>query len=235
MGFGAGNLRHEIMPLRWPRPDEHTSIIGQNGSGKTRLAAYIVSTYDYTKRRGIIIDYKREPLFAPIRDIQQLGSFGGNPPWRVPRRNGLYIVQPDPDEQESVERLLFDIWKKGNTLLYIDEAHMLPENGHSAAFRAILTQGRSKRIQGIILTQRPVWVSPFVFSEAKFFAVFYLSARQDRNRVNEFVPANLDNDLDKYCCRWYSTGDRELYHLKPVPDAATIQSAIASHLPRRRW
>jgi hypothetical protein len=222
-----------MLTFRWPRSDEHTSIIGQNGSGKTQLAAFILTQYDWSKRRGIIIDFKREPLFAKVKGIKQLGWFG-KPPWRVPRSPGLYLVQPEPWEDDAIEAFLYAVWHKGNTLLYIDEAHMIPKQ-HGGALQALLTQGRSKHIQMIVLTQKPSWVSRFVFSEAKFFSVFYLQDIRDRRLVENFVPAPLDDVLQPYHSYWFDSGQRQLFTLQPVPAASNIIASLDERLPRQWW
>jgi hypothetical protein len=58
------------------------------------------------------------------------------------------------------------VWAQENTGIYIDEGYML--GVRNPALNACLTQGRSKRIEMMILSQRPVWMSKFVFSESNY-------------------------------------------------------------------
>lgn len=229
-----------------PRWDEHLSVIGQNGSGKTQLAAWVLSLAHFERMPYVIIDFKREPLFAKVRGIKQLGLFNGKPPWHRPRRPGLYILQPQPWEDDAVEDFLYSVWAKGKCGLWFDEAHIL-KHQEKGAFQALLTQGRSKRIPLIVLTQKPSWVSRFVFSEAKYFSVFHLNDERDAKVVENFVPraklemlslhrfgsADWNSALPRYCSYWYDTGQRELFDLLPVPDAQTITATLDARLPRR--
>lgn len=222
------------MPFRLPTFSEHVSIIGQNGSGKTQLAAWLLSKIDWTKRRGVIIDYKREQLFRPLKDIKLIGMFRGRPPWKMPRKPGLYIVQPEPWEKEEIESFLYAIWQRGKTLVYVDEAHMLPKQDEGA-FQALLTQGRSKQIPMIVLTQKPSWVSRFVFSEAKHFSVFHLNDERDKKTVQQFVPIDLSRRLEPFHSYWHDTTQYETFILDPVPDQRTIQAELDARLPRQWW
>lgn len=219
--------------MRLPNSTEHISIIGQNGSGKTQLAAWVLSLANWTSRPAVIIDYKHEELFAQIDGVKPLGSFNGRPPWKRPRNAGLYIVQPHPWEKEEMEALLYSIWRKGNCIVYFDEAHMLPKQ-EDGAFQALLTQGRSKKIQLIVLTQRPAFVSRFVMSEAKFFSVFHLNDKRDRQTVASFVPIPWDYDLPQYHSYWFDVAKREKLHLSPVPARDTILDTFASRAPSPR-
>ena len=44
---------------------------------------------------------------------------------------------------------MWEIWKRGGIGVYVDEGYMVGNN--NPAFRAILTQGRSKEIPAIVL------------------------------------------------------------------------------------
>lgn len=221
--------------FRLPKTDEHVSIIGQNGSGKTQLAAWLVAMSNYDTFPTVIIDYKRERLFSHIEHAQLLGTFRGRPPWNPPKKPGIYLLQPEPWEEDPIEDFLYKVWRRGKTRLYFDEAHMIPKQ-NGGAFQAILTQGRSKRIPCVILTQRPSWASRFIFSEAKFFSVFHLNDERDRKTVESFVPVDLSQQLPKFHSYWHDTSENKTNVLTPVPSANTIIEQFNSKLPKpRRW
>jgi hypothetical protein len=92
----------------------------------------------------------------------------------------------------------------------------------SKAFDAILTQGRSKRIPVIVLSQRPVWLSRFVFSEASYFQVFWLNDFRDRQTVQSFIPADTENRLPDFNSLWYDVGRDRVSRMLPVPARTTI-------------
>jgi hypothetical protein len=221
-----------VPQFRLPRWDEHLAVIGQNGSGKTRLATWALSHAHFDRIPYVIIDYKREQLFERIEGIQLLGAFRGRPPWKAPKRPGLYIVQPNPDEEEEIEKFLYSVWRKGRCGLYLDEGLQLP-NQRNGAFQALLTQGRSKRIPMIVLVQRPSLVSRFIFSEAKYISVFRLIDRRDQQTVEGFAPIDFEKKLEPYWSQWYDTGQDHTFLLQPVPSDDTIVSTIDQRLPRR--
>lgn len=109
---------------------------------------------------------------------------------------------------------------------------MVPKTG---AYPALLTQGRSKHIPMISLTQKPRHVPMHVFSESDFYSVFHLADRKDRQRVNEFMPVDLEREIPKYHSHYYRVSDRARFGLKPVPDADSIFEIFARRLaPKRR-
>jgi hypothetical protein len=48
-----------------------------------------------------------------------------------------------------------------------------------------LTRGRSRRQSFLGGTQRPAWVSRFVFSESDYLSIFSLNLKEDRKRMYE--------------------------------------------------
>ena len=242
--------------MRFPNNTEHVSIIGQNGSGKTQFAAFLLSRsnfsdvdYDgvklpqderyFTDSRGrlqrrnqpwIIIDYKLDPLLNHRRlkkRIQTLSLTSS-----IPTDPGLYIVHPGPNDAEALEDFLWRVWQQGKVGLWFDEAHMLPVQ-EKGAFQGILTQGRTKKIPCIVLTQKPSWVSRFVFSEAKFFCVFRLNDARDHKVVQNFVPVDMSKPLPRYHSYWYDSAEDEISVLQPAPNSETILSTFEHRMPRR--
>lgn len=218
-----------IKPFRWPRTDEHTAILGCTGSGKTTLAACVLSNAPFDKMPYIAIDYKNDDLLAQIGRLKEIEL--SDP---IPEKPGLYVVRPLPSEADDVEKWLWKIWEKGHTGLYIDEAYLLP---NKEAIKNILAQGRSLRIPVIAASQRPVDVPRSIFTEASHIAVFRLNDRRDKKTVAEFTPDGmLENRLPDYHSFWYSVkdhsaGDPRPYHvLSPVPIAEKIVETINDRL-----
>ena len=225
------------MTFRWPRNDEHAAIVGRNGTGKSQFGAYVLSKRDLKNNINIIIDYKGEELFSKLERAREIGLN------EQPDKPGLYILKSSPHLNEETEAWLWGTWEREHRGLFIDEGYMLPDDG---AFRAILTQGRSKRIPVITLSQRPVEISRFVFSEASHVALFHLNDERDEKTVRAFTPKGFvewlppeyekDGRLPKYNARWYSIKDDEKFILSPVPEADEIIDAIDSQLePLHRW
>lgn len=198
--------------MRLPDDSQRLAIVGRTGSGKTRAGMWHLSKRNFRAMPWIIIDYKRDDLIArsPAKEIDFKG--------KVPKEPGLYVIRPNPteDDDDNVEAFLMRCWAKGNVGIFVDEGFMIPSN--SKAMRMILTQGRSLRIPTIILSQRPVWMSRFVFSEADFFQLFHLNHLGDRKTVGEFMPAESKIILPVYHSWYYDVGKNEMTPLKPVPN-----------------
>jgi hypothetical protein len=229
------------MTFRLPRNDEHTTIVGKNGSGKTQFGAWLLSMRNLKNERWIIYDSKGDELLNSLENTRELGFH------EQPTKPGLYVVHTRPDLQDDWEQSLWRVYHAENTGVYLDEGYMVPDGGTTGngptAYRTLLTQGRSKRIPIITLTQRPVDVSRFAFSEAGHIVLFSLNDDRDLKRVSEFtardftdwVPPEMGDKLPKYHARWYNKNDDARFIVRPVPDAETIREAIDSQLePRRR-
>lgn len=215
--------------FRLPNLTQRTAVIGRTGSGKTRFGMWLLSEADFDKQPFVMIDYKGDDLIAGVDRVREIGLN------EIPKHPGLYTIKPLPSENDAVENWLWRIWSKERVGLYVDEGYALPDKG---AFQAILTQGRSKRLPVICLTQRPSWISRFVFSEADFYAVFHLNDHRDKLTVQAFTPKermDLKNRLPDYHSYWYDVGRDNVFQINPVPDDAVILQRIEDKLkPKQR-
>lgn len=215
-----------------PGPDSRTLIVGKTGTGKTYTAVWHLSTRDYMSRPWVIFDYKGDPLLGSI-DAEELDILD-NPP----DEPGIYIVRPFPDDDDNlVNDFLKRIWVKGNTGIYIDEGYMVPSR--SGPFKAILTQGRSKQIPVIVLSQRPVWLTRFAISEADYYQVFWLNDRRDRQVLESFLPElddgrDVNTRLEQYHSWFYDVSRDNIMELGPVRSIDKIVEKINSNLETLR-
>lgn len=207
-----------------PTNRQRVAVIGSNGTGKTQFAFWLLSRADFTSQPWIIFNYKRDELLCSMDRIKEI-EIG-----ELPKHPGIYNIFPRPRiDDAKVEGLMEKIYQSENVGCYFDEGYMVPDK---AAFPAILTQGRSKHIPSIILTQRPSWISRFVFSEANHYALFHLSDGDDRKTMRRFMPDNVDltKPLPKYHSWYYTVGDQSALALAPVPDADTLRDIIDQRL-----
>lgn len=215
------------MSFRVPGGDARTTVIGATGSGKTTCGAWLLSKQRFDRRPWIAIDFKREALFdyVGIPPIVQIGLAQ-----KPPRKPGLYIVSPRPDEDDALEAWLWRVWEAENTGLFVDEASLMPQQD---AFRAILQQGRSKRLPVIACTQRPVNVQRPLFSEASYFAIYRVADKRDYRTVEGFVPADLSKPLKNHHWRWYDVARNQLMHMAPVPHPSVVADELRAKIPQR--
>lgn len=212
--------------FRLPNSSQRIAIMGRNGTGKTHFATWILSQLNYTTYPWVIVDYKYDELLNSIENTREIGLQD-----KIPRKPGIYLVHPRPDEVDDTEKFLWKIWEKERTGLYIDEGYVVPAKG---AFQALLTQGRSKHIPMMVLTQRPSWVSRFVFSEANFYSIFHLNDRRDQQTIQQFAPVDMAKPLPARHS-YYHDVDRYLtFKLSPAPDRDSILDRFEQRLGRRR-
>lgn len=203
------------MAYHLPGHDKRTAIIGSTGSGKTVLACFILAHTDWHRRPCYVLDYKGDDL---ILDIGMQDINVNLPP---PRKPGLYRVPLIPEiNDEALTQFLWRVWRNENAIIYIDEGYMIANN--NAAYKALLTQGRSKNIQMITLVQRPVFCTKFVFSEANHFYVMRLQTEDDRKVVSGYLNGTPIDRLPRFHSYWYSADEQEGAHLAPVPGRAEI-------------
>lgn len=215
--------------VRLPNNSQRLAVVGRTGSGKTQAALWHLSNRNFDVRPWVIYDFKMDDHIEKL-DAEEIDlEF-------VPKKPGLYVVHPHPSQQEEVNEHLWKIWAKERIGIFADEGYMIPNPVKNNAFQACLTQGRSKQIPMIILSQRPVWLSRFVFSESDFFQIFQLNDLDDEKTVQRYIREKIStNSLPDYHSYYYDVSNRSLTGFSPVPDEATIIDSINSRLaPRRR-
>jgi hypothetical protein len=152
---------------------------------------------------------------------------------KPPKHGGLYMVRPRPeDDDAAVQKYLQGVWDNEDHALYFDEGYML--GNKNRAFRLLLTQGRAKHIPMTYLSQRPVFMDRFAFSEARYFALFHLVDNRDIKTVQEFVSVPVSKKLAKHHFVWYDVNSDAGAIVKPVPSPETIINGFNSHFPKPR-
>lgn len=209
-----------------PNTKQRLCVMGHTGCGKSQFGMWALSEADIERQPWLVVDYKGDDIINQIPYRREIGLN------ETPKHAGIHVVHPLPTQNDQVENLLWRIHARGNTGIFVDEAYMMPDDG---AYQTLLTQGRSKHIPMINLTQQPAWIPRHVFSESDYYSVFHLTDRRDRKRVNEFMPVDLDTPIPDYTSWYYRVKDRARFHLQPVPDANTILETFARRLaPKRR-
>lgn len=222
--------------FRLPGRTDRVAILGRTGSGKTTLAAWLIGESDIHRKPWIIVDYKGEEIFDNIHkeDKDVITPLDVNAD--IPKRPGLYRVEPIPGEDDrAMTDLLWKVWERQNTGVYVDEAHLLP---NSDALKACLVTGRSRRIPMVVISQRPVWVPREVFSESNHHVVFDLSHDEDRKTAGGFVTPDgrAVPRMRDYHSLWHDVGKNRRFQMQPAPQASASIARILERAPRRlRW
>lgn len=213
------------MAVKFPSEHDRLAVIGRTGSGKTQAATWHLSGKDFARQPWVIVNTKGDPLLNEIGSIKGVKQITID---ETPEENGLYIVSPLPNEGDRIDAFFYRIWEKQNTGVYIDEGYMIDKTD---GLNALLTQGRSRKIPMIVLSQRPAWISKFVFSEADYIQLFHLQHEADRKNVAQFVPFDTRYRLPKYHSYWYNVSENEIVQFSPVPPRATILANFRAAFP----
>lgn len=208
-----------------PGGADRTVVMGATGSGKTTFGAWLLSKQRFDLRPWVCMDFKEEELWDRV----------GDPPMKtlrlgdMPGKLGLYRVSILPGWEDSVEDWLWEVWKRGNIGLFCDELGSLPKRN---AWKAILRQGRSRRIPIIGCTQRPVAIDREIFTESEYKVVFRLADERDVDIVKGFTRnAAIDKPLPRRWSYYYQDADHRLLTLKPCPGPDSIAAALQRAAP----
>lgn len=217
--------------MRFPNNTNRVTVIGATGSGKTQFGLWLLGTrksLDFVRRPVVMFDFKLDDMIDEIDPIE----IGINE--KPPKRAELYVTRPHgDDEMDAIDLFLTRCWAQEDIGLYIDEGAELEK---SKRLRRVLTQGRSKHIPVITLTQRPVFLPRPVFSEADYFAVLRLNDKRDYDTVKGFVNADVAQRRLPFHSLWYDVGQDRATLLKPVPDRGEIirMLSVERHGTQRR-
>ncbi len=212
--------------FRLPNDTQRLSIIGRTGSGKTQAGVWHLSKRSFDIMPWIVFNFKGDDLINSIPGTRDL-SMTSN----VPNYPGIYVIDVAPDEKEVADEFLMRVWKHEKCGLYIDEGYML---SGLPGFRRCLTQGRSKRIPIILLSQRPVWMDRFAWSEADFFQIFNVAIADDKKTIASYVGGQLLGRTPEFHSNWYDVGQDQTFRLLPVPDRASILAVFRERIGTKR-
>lgn len=234
------------MTFRIPSGSDRTVIIGPTGCGKTVFGGFLLSRQRFDERPWVALDFKGEDLWdmtgdPPMRPLR-LGS--------MPGKRGLYRMHVHPWEDDELEDWLMEVWSKGNIGIFVDEVSLVPRK---KAFKAILRQGRSKRIPVISCTQRPVDCEREVFSESQFRGLFGVEdmyrdlpvirglfgekdIREALRRRDELAAKHTrDRDMRQRYPLWYDARHRDLSILQPGPEPRIVAADLRRKAPYSWW
>jgi hypothetical protein len=215
-----------------PDDSERLVIGGRTGGGKTMEAIHHLSQRSIGEIPWCVIDFKGDDLVARI-PVSGAASIHDGPPGDP----GVYVVRAEIEDHGKggpVDAFLTACYEQGNTGVLIDEGYMVGQ--HCRGLRLLLTQGRSKGCPLIILTQRPVNLDVYAWSESEYLQIFYMQHPDDQERVKSYVPRDRI-DFDKlraaglYHSLWYDVREDHLELLGPCPPFEQLYDRILKRLP----
>jgi hypothetical protein len=107
----------------------------------------------------------------------------------------------------------------------------------------LFTTGRSRKIPIISLTQRPVDVTKYNFSEASHHVIFRLTDKCDQDTVRARVPhteydrlfRGENGRLPRYHSLWYDVDNDRTFEMGPAPHPREIISELSRYAAATKW
>jgi len=181
--------------VKLPPANSRVAFIGPTRSGKTFLARSWLLHYPNV----IVIDPKSQFSWKQPGN-ERYGRRAKSYPQLVKmlnasRHDGYPIIYSpdltnlDPENAFELDAVYELAFKRGNTLVYIDELYFLANgtdfNKRAPWFFRCVTAGASRGIGVWSSYQRPSWVPLIALTETEVRAVFYLRTRDDQLRIDK--------------------------------------------------
>jgi len=214
---------HNSQPPTLPsiQPGKRGILAGRTGSGKSTLAKYLM------QRSGghwVIINPKWTKAFDTLPAAKVIV---GIKPKEIEKsifdeKTRFTIINPKADEAdpETLDVLIQWLHAKFTDLgIYVDELYSVHVNGRAGpGLIGVLTRGRELGQTFLGATQRPAYLSKFLFSEADYICGMSLNVKEDRKRMYEFTGRDeYEIKLQPHQWLWYDVGADELQAWGPVP------------------
>lgn len=200
-------------------PGKRAVAAGRTGAGKSSLANWLLKG---SPGHWVILNPKWTKAFDKLPGAIVIEGLNLPKITKSIEENRFTIVNPNPDQQSPVLLDLFIQWlheKYTDLGLCLDESYAVHTNGKAGpGLIGWLTRGREMRQSFLGLTQRPAWLSKFLFSESDYIISMSLTMEEDRKRMFEFTGrAAYLNKLPPYDWLWYDVAQDELRAFNPVP------------------
>lgn len=167
--------------------DQDIVITGAKGSGKSYLANTIlkslngitVMVYDYNFQ----FSDSRSILVHTVDEMFDLYDESGH---------GHFILQPFDNSLETFKKFCSGIFKRGNIVAIMDEAHSFcSKQARLKEFDNIILSGRPRGISAITISTRPASLPNNVLTNAKHVFAFRLNLESDARYLESWMGSSV--------------------------------------------
>lgn len=210
-----------MAPLHLPsiKPGQRAIIAGRTGSGKTVLANWLIKR---SSQRWVIFNPKHTAGYNALPDVKVIDGFDARKIEKAVFKSRYVLLNFKPEESEPRFMDACIMWLHNqfdNIGLCVDELYTLHDSGRPLpGLTAWLTRGRERKQSFVGLTQRPVWISRFCFSESDYIGGMALQLLDDRKAMMHCTGrAEYLKKLDSHYWLWYEVVTDGLTLYGPVP------------------
>lgn len=170
----------------------------------------------------VILNPKHTSAYLSLPDSIVIGSLQMRDIEKALEKYRFVIVNPDsrdaqPDTLDNFILALHESWTSIG--LCCDELYSVHKSGVAGqGLVGWLTRGRELKQSFLGLTQRPAWLSQFLFSESDFICGMALSLDKDRKRMVEMTGRDEFNSrVPPRNWLWYTVENESLSYYGAVP------------------
>lgn len=195
-------------------------LAGRTGSGKSTLAVWFLAR---SYQHWVILNPKHTALYRQLPDAVVYRKFDPRGISSDARRKKFIVLELSGEEAEKNYMDGIIGWLHGalhNIGLCVDELYTLHSAGGHAGSGLIgwLTRGREYRQSFLGLTQRPAWLSRFLFSETDYLCELELNLSEDRDRLYDATgDKHFLERVTRHRWLWYDVERNTTTLYAPVP------------------
>lgn len=180
---------------RWPRvykQDQHVTVIGPTGCGKTTLVTELVKPRKHVVAFGV--KHVDETMKKLVND--NVANWHRAQQWnRRPRSAERVVLWPKANDLDKVMDLhkkvfgdaLRSIYKIGHWTIWMDELTYLADHaGLKKMIRQMYILARSNRISLVGGAQRPTWIPLEAYNQATHLILFRTGYEADLKKMSAF-------------------------------------------------
>ncbi len=194
-------------------------ISGRTGSGKSTLACWFLSRSNF---RWIIVNPKWTSAYKNLSGSTILKNLSIKEIDKKIKQYQYLIlniggIEAQPEILDEFIGILHEGYR--DIGLCIDELYAVHHNGRAGeGLINFLTRGREFRQSFLGLTQRPAWLTKFLYSECDYLGIMALNLLDDRKRLYEQIGRDtILKSLPPQKWYWYDVNKDNLRLFSPIP------------------
>jgi len=201
-------------------PGKRALISGRTGTGKSTLACWFLLR---SNQHWIIFNPKLTSAYKTLPDSHVITKFDSRALDASIKRHKFTVLNFSTENAvfEFMDAVLLYLHENYENIgILADELYTLHTGNARAGdgLIAYLTRGREKRQSFLGLTQRPAWLSKFLFSESDYIGALDLRLPEDRKRLFDMTGQGaFKTDLQSHHWLWYIVATDTITLFGPVP------------------